>query len=185
MKRFALRTALPLSILALAACGTAFAQKAATSSDVNVVNTPTVQVGNVVYVVPLDAREPVYFQYQLSSVALGSTLVTGLYQVPAGKRLTITFVSADVRSPTGVYIQSMSVRAGSGPYSTRAQHILAISPATANSFNTNIASVSQPMALIVNAGEFVGFGYVRSSALSGTPAANVTVYITGYLETVQ
>jgi hypothetical protein len=153
-------------------------------TDVNVINTPKVEVGNVVYVVPLEAREPVHVQYQLSGTGLSNSLSQGRYQVPAGKRLTITFVSAGAYSPSGVLIETISLSATSDQGAARAQHRLMVPPAILNSSNLHVASLSQPMHLVVNPGEWVGLWYGRTSAPVGSPPAIVHLNFSGYLEDV-
>lgn len=147
------------------------------AAPVNVVNQPTVVIA--------DDRQPIHFEYQASGGSLFNQLTTGLYQVPAGMRLTLTFVSGVAGSPVNVYVTNISLSAVGAGGGTRARHFLAIPPAALlNSSDFNVVSFSHPFNLVVNAGEKVGLNFSRSSGFVGTPAATVTISMSGYLEAV-
>jgi hypothetical protein len=70
-------------------------------SNVNVVNVPTVTVGNTeLQPIPVKERprEPVHLEFQLQIVQPFSVSNPGLYDVPAGKRLTIEHLSLECAS---------------------------------------------------------------------------------------
>ena len=71
---------------------------------VNVVNTPTVKVDNTqpLRVVESSAREPFQSRIALADT-IGGTGITG-FTIPAGKRLVVEFVSAWMSKPGGVFI---------------------------------------------------------------------------------
>ena len=146
------------------------------TTDVNVVNQPTVVV--------TDERQPIHHRFESTSTSLTGSIPPASYVVPAGMRLTITFVSGTGVSQDGNIAYITLFRVAS---ELIARHIVVVPPPVASNPNLggNVSAFSQPMNFVVNAGERLSLGFVRTEAPAGAPAARVTVNVSGYLEAVQ
>lgn len=147
--------------------------------DVRVVNTPTVNVGNTVAVSVQESRIPVHFRRELQGNAITQELpMAQRYVVPDGKRLVITHVSGVASMPPSQSIIAVSIIVYDDFASYR-QHNLVLGPKGPTA-TTNLAqSYSQPMNLVAESGDTVGFFFGRTNNEDSTI---VTMNVSGYLQ---
>ena len=142
------------------------------TADVRVVNTPDVR----------DADNPARQGFQQEvGVKVEEGGNTGLtdFEVPAGKRLIIEYVSAEVHTPAG---QSCDVRVGTFNNDTGRSHFFAATQVAPTNLGNDIM-VSQMTRLYADPGTKVGV-VVRRVATSQAGSLQGVVSISGYLVNV-
>jgi hypothetical protein len=156
------------------------AKKAAAAMDVNIVNTPNVQVTNTPSV--RDADNPTRQPVQASAICEANNVIGCLpliYTVPAGKRLVIEFASMDASLPVGQAAQLAIQTTVGGETVT---HHLPLTPPAVSFQGQGAAASGQQVRLYADAGTGVTVDGTRNIA-TGTAFFNFS--ISGYLVDVQ
>jgi hypothetical protein len=161
-----------------------FGQSTKPVADVKVVNTPTVTVGNTAAnpVLTRDANERAITPFETE---LGASFLNGAQfseemdiAVPAGKRLVIEFMSAQVRIPTGQFVTGEFATTVGG---LSAVHYLAMTP-QGKFGGGDIFALSQPMEVSADPNTPVRIHMFRSDV---TGQGFVQLSVSGYLVDAQ
>lgn len=141
-----------------------------TTTNVNVVNAPTVQVGNEV-TIKEPAKEPVHVQKFILLPAGQTFIKNEAYTVPAGQRLVLENVNLNCTSDTPSQLVAV------GLYDpTIGYPIASFEPALAPWNNGYARSQLYPIRLLVD--DSLPWAVLRAS---GTGVVNCTVTLLGYL----
>jgi hypothetical protein len=147
------------------------------TSNINVVNVPTVTIGNAA-LQPIPVKGPVVERVHANvGLPIANTLVAGFgsYAIPDGRRLTIEHLSLMCVSPQPVEMLIVAGHSG-----------LTLAYAAAKSFpylgGSTASIVSEPLKALVDGGS-VALTVVRNADSIGT--TNCSVAIEGYLTPLQ
>jgi hypothetical protein len=132
--------------------------------NVNVINTPTVHEAR---------KEPFNDTIQFGH-AEGDDRAEATFQVPSGKQLVVTYISADLGFTIPAIGQTarFSLRAGDGGTDAVLHKLVS------DVVDSSVITVNEPLELRLDAGDFLSL-FIRRSGTTGS--TNATFNVSGYL----